>query len=308
MARLRTLDTGGADLGTGPRGVGARGVQRRSGPGARLGNLARPFGWTPSLPLRAPARSRKTLINLSAVPVLRTITCGVPLPAPAVSGKRCGEGTELWLLPRPPPRGPGRPRPDPGAKGCAGSGDLPALQPGSTSLAAPPRASSRSCRLATTADRTGARGWVDRGVCMRGRGVLLLPSAFRDTRVAEENVKEKIPPTCLSVGKRQDRKERLRRRRPPLALPGGSFGDQQQPESELGDGFSKHSYFFQSSEGEYGRGKTSDPVPPRERLFQSRWRVAHLVERKRPNFSGPRQTALPTPGPRVPTRIGPMLR
>lgn len=193
--------------------------------------------------------------------MLRAITCGVPLLAPAGSGKRCGEGTGLWLLPRPPPRGPGRPRPDPGAIGCAGSGDLPALQPGSTSLAAPPRASSRSCRLATTADRTGARGWVERGVCLRGRGVLLLPSAFRDTRVAEENVKEQIPPTCPSFGKRQDRKERLRRRRPPLALPGVVSGINSS-ESELGDGFSKHSYFFQSSEGEYGRGKTFDPVPP----------------------------------------------
>ena len=211
--------------------------------------------------MRAPARCRKVFINLSAVPVLRAITCGVPLLAPAGSGKRCGEGTGLWLLPRPPPRGPGRPRPDPGAIGCAGSGDLPALQPGSTSLAAPPRASSRSCRLATTADRTGARGWVERGVCLRGRGVLLLPSAFRDTRVAEENVKEQIPPTCPSFGKRQDRKERLRRRRPPLALPGVVSGINSS-ESELGDGFSKHSYFFQSSEGEYGRGKTFDPVPP----------------------------------------------
>lgn len=47
----------------------------------------------------------------------------------------------------------------------------------------------------------------------------------------------------------------------------GSFGDRKQPESELGDGFSKHSYFFQSSEGEYGKGKISDPVPPRKLLF-----------------------------------------
>ena len=130
----------GTDLCTGPRGVGARGLQRRQGTGARLGNLARPFGWTPSLPLRASARCRKIFINLSAVPVLRAITCGVPLLAPAGSGKRCGEGTGIWLLQRPPPRGPSRPRPDPGATGCAGSGDPPALQPGPTSRAAPPRA------------------------------------------------------------------------------------------------------------------------------------------------------------------------
>lgn len=129
----------GTDLCTGPRGVGARELQRRPGPDARLGNLARPFGWTPSLPLQAPARCRKIFINLSAVPVLRAITCGVPLLAPAGSGKRCGEGTGIWILPRPPPRGPGRPRPDPGATGCAGSADPPALQPGPTSRAAPPR-------------------------------------------------------------------------------------------------------------------------------------------------------------------------
>ena len=40
---------------------------------------------------------------------------------------------------------------------------------------------------------------------MRGRGVLLFSGAFRETRVADENVKEQIPPTCPSVGKRQDR-------------------------------------------------------------------------------------------------------
>ena len=140
MERLHTLYTGGDRPVHGPEGSRARGLQRRQGTGARLGNLARPFGWTPSLPLRASARCRKIFINLSAVPVLRAITCGVPLLAPAGSGKRCGEGTGIWLLQRPPPRGPSRPRPDPGATGCAGSGDPPALQPGPTSRAAPPRA------------------------------------------------------------------------------------------------------------------------------------------------------------------------
>lgn len=207
MESLRTLDTGGDRPGHRPEGSRSPEISETAGSRRAAEELSAPL-WLDSFPaLGAPARCRKIFINLSAVPVLRAITCGVPLLAPAGSGKRCGEGTGLWLLPRPPPRGPGRPRPDPGAIRCAGSGDLPALQPGPTSLAAPPRASSRSCRLATTTDGTVARGWVERGVCMRGRGVLLFPGAFRDTRVAEENVKEQIPPTCPSVGKRQDEKK-----------------------------------------------------------------------------------------------------
>ncbi|MXQ86561.1 hypothetical protein E5288_WYG009396 [Bos mutus] len=76
----------------------------------------------------------------------------------------------------------------------------------------------------------------------------------------------------------------------------GSFGDRKQPESELGDGFSKHSYFFQSSEGEYGKGKISDPVPPRKLLFLTQRRGTSSP--KRPRESSSREPR--TPEPRIP--------
>lgn len=95
---------------------------------------------------------------------------------------------------------------------------------------------SRSCRSATTADGTGARGWVERGVCMCGRGVLLFSGAFRETRVADENVKKRFLQPAPLPGK--DRTKSEAQATTAASRPAqGSFGDRKQPESEFGDGF-----------------------------------------------------------------------
>ena len=71
---------------------------------------------------------------------------------------------------------------------------------------------------------------------MCGRRVLLFSGAFRETRVADENVKKRFLQPAPLPGK--DRTKSEAQATTAASRPAqGSFGDRKQPESEFGDGF-----------------------------------------------------------------------